>query len=307
MLALDVVVRTLADAERSSLLWRALESIQDQNGISARPIVVVNGERYDNATLTALENRPGILLHCLRQASAGLARIEGCRLVTAPYFSFLDDDDELIADSLLEPLRWIENHPDCDVLINNGYFVKKDGSLAELIHIAEHISVNQPALSLMDDSWLQPGAFIFRTKSVPPDILSANWSHQEWTHLAFQLCSAHKRLHFMDVPTVFYYDTPGSLSKQMQQGEAALDLLQLIRHDVRMNAKIRRKANRKYRNTLHVLAMKAWEAGQVAKAWRYHLASLYPPGTLKYLLSSRKLLWPFSKRPIKSSGHPTSG
>ena len=40
MLSLDVVVRTLADAQRSDLLFRALDSIQNQIGVSARSNVV---------------------------------------------------------------------------------------------------------------------------------------------------------------------------------------------------------------------------------------------------------------------------
>jgi len=47
MLSLDVVVRTLADSQRSGALFRALDSIQSQCAVSARPIVVVNGDRYD--------------------------------------------------------------------------------------------------------------------------------------------------------------------------------------------------------------------------------------------------------------------
>lgn len=291
---LDVIVRTQADTFRSKLLFRALDSIQDQSGITARPIVVVNGQNTDRTTLAALENRLGIFLHQEQQASAGRARSMGRHLVTSPYFTFLDDDDVLIASSLLAPLTWLENHPNCDVLINNGYFVKQGGVLIESTHIASHI--NQPALSLLDECWLSPGACIFRTKSTLPKIFDASWSYQEWTHLAFELCAEHKRLYFMDVPTVIYYDTPGSMSKQMKHQEAALDLLQLIRHDARMDAKVRRKANNKYLRTLHNLAMGYWEHGQYGRAWRRHFESMRPPHTLKYLLFSRKLLWPFNKR-----------
>ena len=106
--SLDVIVRTLADAQRSGLLFRALDSIQSRSGVTARPIVVVNGQRFDAATLAALKSRPGILLHQEQQASAGLALVAGRKLVTAPFFSYLDDD-ELIAGSLKRadrPASW---------------------------------------------------------------------------------------------------------------------------------------------------------------------------------------------------------
>lgn len=297
-IALDVIVRTLADAPRSELLFRALDSIQSQSGVTARPIVVVNGQRFDAATLAALKSRPGILLHHEQQASAGLAQVVGRKLVTAPFFSYLDDDDELIADSLTNPMRWLEDHPDCDVLINNGYFVKESGVLLESTHIASHIA--QPAVTLLDECWLSPGACIFRTGNISFDMLNADWSHLEWTRLAFELCAHCKRLHFMDVKTVRYNDTTGSLSKQLLHQEAALGLLQEVRRDARLQPAVRREAYQKYLRTLHNLATFYWRHGQVSNAWRCHLGSLRPPHTFRYLLFSRKLMWPFGGRGLKN-------
>ncbi|MHB8425390.1 MAG: glycosyltransferase [Gammaproteobacteria bacterium] len=290
---IDVIVRTLADAGRSEILFRALDSIQHQSGVVARPVVVVNGDRYDSATLTALESREGIRLHYLQQASAGRARDVGRSLVTAPYFAFLDDDDVLVKDTLLKPLAWLDDHPQCDVLITNRYVVKDDRQSLEIVHLAEHAS--QPALSLLDECWLSPGASFFRTESITTDLINDNRSYQEWTVLAFRLCTEGKRIHFMDVPTAIYNDTPDSMSKDMEYHEAALDVLQLIRHESGVHTQIYKRAEQKYWNTLHVLAMSYWKQGQYGRAWRYHLASMRPPHTFKYLLFSRKLLWPFGR------------
>jgi glycosyltransferase involved in cell wall biosynthesis len=290
MLALDVIVRTLADTQRSDLLFRALDSIQNQRGVSARPIVVVNGDRYDPCTLAELERRPNIVLHRLQRASTADAVAEGRRLVTASYFAYLDDDDVLIPDSLLGPLEWLESDADCDVLISNGYFVKEGGELSEFIHISDHIKIGQPALSLLDDGWLAPGTSIFRTKSIPQDMLDSHRDQMEWTYLAFEICAAKKRLHFMNIPTALYYDTPGSMSKHVAHQEAALDLMRSIRSDRRMSRDVRRKADRKYHRLLHILAAEYRKKADLRRAWRYHLASMRPPYTFDYLLFSRKLL-----------------
>ena len=302
MLALDVAVRTLADVQRSELLFRALDSIQDQSLISARPIVVVNGNRYDPHTLTKLERRPGIVLHRLQQASTGNALAEGRRLVTAAYFAYLDDDDVFLPDSLLEPLKWMAGHSDCDVLISNGYFVKSDGTLSEFIHISDHIRIDQPALSLLDDGWLAPGTSVFRTKSIPEDMLDSRWVQMEWTRLAFDICAAKKRIHFMKIPTALYYDTPGSMSKNAAHQEAALDLMRSIRSDPRMSREVRTKADKKYHNALHIAAARCGTKGDFRRAWRYQLASMRAPYTFKYFLFSCKLLWPGLARKRKASG-----
>ena len=290
---IDVIVRTLADAGRFEKLFRALDSIQNQSGVVARPVVVVNGNRYDSATLTELDRREGIRLRYLQEASAGRARDVGRSLVTAPYFAFLDDDDVLIKDALRKPLAWFDDHPQCDVLITNRYVVKDGHQSLEITHLAEHAS--QPVLSLLDECWLSPGASFFRTESITTDLINVNRSYQEWTALAFRLCTEGKRVHFMDVPTAIYNDTPDSLSKDMEHQEAALDVLQLIRHESRVDTQVYNRAEQKYRNTLHVLAMNYWKQGQHGRAWRYHLASLRPPHTLKFLLFSRKLLWLFGR------------
>lgn len=293
MLAIDVIIRTLADTRRSDMLFRALDSIQNQKDVATRPIVVVNGQRFDDTTLEALKDWPGIVLHQEKQASMRVARASGRNLVTAPFFSYLDDDDELIAGSLAGPIEWLKNHPECDVLINNGYFVKADGALSESTHLATHVS--DPAMGLIKECWLSPGACLFRTASIPTRMLDAEWSHLEWTHLAYELCAQRKRLHFMDTATVRYYDTPRSMSKQVKHHEAALDLLRLVRCDTRLASTVRRQADRKYLRVLHDLASADWNRGNYARAWRRHLGSLRPPNTLKYLLFSRKLLWPFGR------------
>jgi hypothetical protein len=306
-LSVDVIVRTLADAARSKLLFRALDSIQGQGEITARPIVIVNGQRFSGETLDALRRRTGIILHQEPQASMRVARAAGRKLVTASFFAYLDDDDELIADALAPPLEWLESHPACDVLVNNGYFVSPDGAERESTHIAAH--VDDPVMGLLDECWLSPGASLFRTASIPAEMLDADWSHLEWTHLAFELCAEHKRLHFMDIKTVRYNDTPGSMSKQLRHHEAALDLLQVVRCDARLPVEVRREADRKYSRTLHNLVMAYWEQGNHARAWHCHLQSLRPPNTLKYLLFSRKLLWPYgnASRSLRHSLRESSG
>lgn len=295
MHCVDVVVRTLADARRADGLFRALDSIQDQRGVAARPVVIVNGGQSDPATVAALQRRPGIVLGRVEQASLRLARAAGRDLVSAPFFAYLDDDDELVADSLQAPLAWLGDHADCDVVVSTGHFVGRDGALSGFTRIADHLT-GKPALGLLEDGWLVPGAFVCRTQTIPADMLRGPWDNMEWTHLAFELCARRKRLHFMDVPTMRYHDTPGSLSKRVRHQEAQRELMAMVRRDPRLDAEVRRAAHRKYVRTLHDLSMKYWAHGQYRRAWRCHLGSLRPPYTFKYMLYSRKLLWPSGAR-----------
>lgn len=291
---IDIVIRTLALEERQDGLLRALDSIQSQMHLAARPIVVVNGERYHPPLVEALRQRPGVLFHYMPQASAGRALAVGRALVTAPYFMFLDDDDALVESGLQQLAEHISSHADWDVIITNGYD-STDGKLSpwvpDLLSHATH-----PARSLMAECWLSSGSGIFRTASISTRFLEINRDYHEWTYIAFLLMVEGKRVRFLDIPVVTYYHTKGSASKSFEYAEATVDLLEKMKSDSRVDGETRRLLERKYRNTLHCLALPYWRRGARLKAWRYHLRSMRPPFTLKYLLFSRKLLVPRSRR-----------
>lgn len=287
---IDVVVRTLALAARQRELMRALNSIQMLSGVNARAIVVVNGDRWHPPVLDMLRRRPGIFLHYLPEASAARAITAGRRVVTAPYFMFLDDDDELLAPGMQRLAAHLTNNSDWDVIITNGYF--SSGGQRRPMYLDLHAHAVNPLRSLVGETWLCPGASIFRTESVAADSLNVNRDNQEWTNIAFLLAMTDLRIRFLDVPTVTYYDTKGSASKGLDHQEAALRLLEEMKSDPRVDAETLGAMERKYRNTLHILAHQYWRQGARRKAWRYHLRSMRPPFTFKYLLFSRKLLLP---------------
>lgn len=288
----DVVLRSLALEVRGRVIFRALDSIQDQPHLDARAIVVVNGERYHPPLVDALKARPGVRVHYMRTASAGLAIAEGRKLVTAPYFMFLDDDDELVEQGL-EPLARHLGAGAWDVLITNGYF-SSNGKLRPMyLDLMAHAI--HPLRSLLAECWLCPGASVFRTESISSQLLEVERNYHEWTYVAFLLALAAKRIDFLDVPTVAYQDTTGSASKSLEYDEGALDLLEEMKTDPRVDAKTRAMMEQKYRNMLHNLAFRYWRQGMPGKAWRSHLRSMRPPFTFKYLLSSRKLLVPASR------------
>lgn len=287
---IDVIVRTLLSKTREREIMRALDSIQNLPSMQARPIVVVNGDHYDRPLLDMLQQRPGIVLHYQPDASAGRAIATGRRLVTAPYFMYLDDDDQLVAAGMKSLSTYVFNHFDWDVLITNGYFCRSGESRPMYLDLKSHAI--HPLRSLLSESWVCAGATIFRSESISADFLDMERNHQEWTYIAFRLVMEEKRIAFMDAPTVVYHDTGGSASKLIEHQEEALSLLEQMSADSRVDGETRSLMERKYRNMLHVIALQYWRQGDRRKAWIYHLRSMRQPFTFKYLLFSRKLLIP---------------
>ncbi|MES1925718.1 glycosyltransferase [Salinisphaera sp. T31B1] len=296
----DVIIRTLCEADRRDALLRALQTIGDQRGVSTRAIVVVNGSRFDITLRDEIAARSDVCLVQLEQASLIAAGLSGWDHVDAPYFTFLDDDDELIPDSLASPAGWLDAHPRCDVAVCNIYHERAGRRVLASPDMDVHHA--NPLLTLMSGCWLHPGAALFRSAAIERSLFDFQRPFMEWTTLAFRLVAQEKRLHFMQQPTVVYNDTQGSLSKGPEHQEHALLALAEIMAHPACDAQTYRRARYKYANTLHVLAMAYWQQGEYRKAWSRHLRSLRNGGLRRYALFTRKLVRPARSGPANSSG-----
>lgn len=296
-ISVDVVIRTLCVADRRQALLHALDTVAAQADIATRAIVVVNGQRFDAALRDEIAARQDVLLVQLDTASVIEAGLAGRDHVEAPLFTFLDDDDELIPNTLAEPAYWLTGHPACDVAVCNLYR-ESDGQRV-LANSDMRVHCANPLLTLMSGCWLCPGAAVFRTCSIERELFNFSRPFMEWTTLAFRLLAENKTLHFMEPATVVYKDTAGSLSKgSIHQENALLALAEIMAHPI-CDPRTRSLARYKYANTLHVLAMQYWEQRAHVKAWNRHLRSLKNGGLTRYALFTRKLLLP--KRSITNS------
>lgn len=291
---IDVIVRTILSKTRERAILRAIDSIHAC--VVARPIVLVDGDRYDEHLLDTLRQRDEVVLHFQPKSTPGRGRAiaAGRQLVSAPYYMYLDDDDELLATGMTQLAEHAAGDRDWDVLITNGYFSANGKNTPMYLDLGAHAA--HPLRSLMSECWLFPGASVFRTETISAEFLDTDRDHHEWTYIAFLLAIDKKRIGFLDVPTIVYNDTPVSASKLFKHEEEQISLLEEMKADARVDALTRTIIERKYRNTLHVLAHHYWQRGARGKAWDYHLRSMRPPFTFKYLLFSRKLLMPFKDR-----------
>src|SRR4051794_10798550 len=100
MASVSVIIPTTCEAHRCSSLQRAIASVQSQQGVAVKVIVVVNGARVDPSCYQQLQRMPGLKVSYRSEGSAPLAQHAGRLLVDTEYFAFLDDDDEYLAGAL---------------------------------------------------------------------------------------------------------------------------------------------------------------------------------------------------------------
>lgn len=285
--AIDVVIRSTLETGRKEKILRAIGSIQRQQGVHATPIVVANGDRYDASLRDALSSRQDVRFTYFPEASTGRAMRVGRELVTAPFFAFLDDDDELLPHGLSVRLDQMRREPLPDVVVTSGYF-EQNG--AREMHLPDiEADQDDPLFAITKRCWLSSCSGLFRSERVTVDYFDGTTDYQEMTLLAFRLALAQMRIRFLAEPTYVIHDTPGSLSKTRAHAEAAEKVIEKML-SYQTPAHVRKSLKEKYGNALHVLAETYGAEGRRLKAWRYHLRSMRPPHTFQYLAYTRKLI-----------------
>jgi len=108
----------------AEFLSQAVESVMGQT----RPpdeVVLIDDGSPDQATIQAVESAWGSRLKVLHQANsgAGAARNAGIAATTADWIAFLDGDDRWLPHFLEQQMKFLETHPDVDLVWGDATIV----------------------------------------------------------------------------------------------------------------------------------------------------------------------------------------
>ena len=282
-----VVIASLCEGARSELLKRACESVRAMAGdLDYSILVVANGSRVNSGVLEWLATQRDIRVVRLRTGSHPLARRVGAELADTEFLGFVDDDDELIPNTLAKKIAYFREHPEVDVLVTDGLSI--NGS--EVENIFAPFQARSPDLveTMMRVGW-GAGAVTIRTARVDLAAFDTEIRHVEWTLTTLEL-ARHYKFGFLDELTYRYYETtPNSLSKTEEHnfGEP-----RVWRRLCKSYAGTRYQAitRRNFVTACREVSREFARRGRLRDAWRLHLESLRPPGSLKSLAFSPRLL-----------------
>jgi glycosyltransferase involved in cell wall biosynthesis len=283
----SIIVPTLGCRERASGLIRAIDSAVAQQGARGIPLVVVNGGAAAPEVLAHLRGRTDIRLTMLDEANLPAALRAGRALVDTPFFSVLDDDDDLLPGALRTRLDALEAAADADVVVTSGYL---EGFGRREVNIADFARTEaDPLRMLLVQHWLPPCAGCFRTTAVTTDFFAAIPRYREWTYLALRLALA-LRIRFVNRPTFVYRtDTPDSLSKSRAYCLAgAAAIARMLELD--LPADVRATLRARLAGDLHSASVCELDGGRYGAAWRWHFKSVAHPSGWRYLPFARRLL-----------------
>lgn len=294
--SVTVVIPSTAIPERFELLLRAIRSVLEQRGVSAIPLVVLNGAQYTAEAERALRANADIQLAVQPERDLPSALRRGRELVQTPWFTSLDDDDLLLPGALAMRVDVLQSNPELDIVATNG-LVRQNGR--DTLHMAASHRIGDDALrALARHNWFLPGCWLARSDRVLPELFDGMPRYRECTFLALKMASQYN-LRWIDEPTVVrYIDSPFAESRtreyllgqvEAQHGLAALPLPAYLQRSLRWRMAA----------ALHEIADRFWSEGNLEEAWGFHMKSLRAYRGLRFL--------PFTARLIAATGRVAMG
>lgn len=287
--SVSVVIPTMALLERRQSLLKAVNCIASQEGVHAIPVVVVNGNRFDEQLNEELRGDARIRYLYCNEPSAPEAQLVGRRAVSTPYFAFLDDDDELLPGALLRRIEALEKYPEAAFAVENGYRHQR-GQDEAVIDDMEQLNDRPPLESLLETNWMASCSGLFRTVSVGEQFFQNPAPYMEWTYLAFRLSLVFEA-RFLSSFGYRINVTENSVSSSESYLEGVVDVLtRMLEFDIPHG--IAKTLRQKRVAALHNLSVRHLDQGDLRRAWRYHLRSVASLEGLRYLGYSRQFFLP---------------
>ena len=286
---ISVIVPTTCQASRAMLLHRAVESICTQCDVSLEVLIVVNGARYDQKLITALERDVRLRVIRLEEANVSAARYKGVQQATGDFFCFLDDDDEFLPHALSHRANIFRQYDSVDVVVTNG-FEHSAGLDTPLVTPGSASEISEsPGKSFLRSNWFASPAALFRAKSIDPELFNFTYKYFEWTYLFFLLLSREKRFYYDEAFSYRKYeDNPLSVSKSIEYSMAYPEFL-LSLAELHLEPSINRAIREKYLTALNSRSVLEMQQGSWGRAWRSHMKCLLSGGW-RYLPYTRKLV-----------------
>lgn len=291
---ITIIIPTACTTNRAKSLFNAINSIQQAGPEITKIIVAANGPNIDLALEKQLKERRDIDYISFEDGSSPKTISLATPLVKTEFFGFLDDDDELLSNALLQRRDMLLGHPDASLVISNGYVRTKE---KDSIYLSRMETIPEDPLgALMRENWLPSCGALFRIARVGPAYFQNYHGYAEWTWLAFRLALDQHKICVLDAPTFrVNANTPSSLSKSAEYRKSYFSLYQKML-TLCPPHRIRRAIRKKVLQAYHDASNQALDNGRIIDALRDHLRSLAGIHGLRFIPYTRHLIRHYFKK-----------
>lgn len=287
---ITVIIPTTGELHRSDKLFQAISSVKNQEGLNVCVLVVLNGEKYCQDVYAKLLNMKDISLIYVKKGSLPLAITTAVHQVSTSYYSFLDDDDVYLPNTLLARVLPLVHDELLGVTVCNG--IKAVENKEKLIFSDMLKYSDNPLLSLIEDgNWLASCGGVFRKNIITLDYFDPELKYYEWTLTAFKVALSKVRIKFINDVCFRINDTENSLSKSLKSQESEYRFIFRLASYDGITDEINAALKRKKINACHNLSVMYMGKGRIKAAWKFHILSIINPyGFSRYILYTRHLL-----------------
>jgi glycosyltransferase involved in cell wall biosynthesis len=283
-----VVVPTALDKKREPLIRRAIDSVLKQVGVRVQLVLVVNGSRFDADLLARLREDRRFAVLQMVEGNVSLARYRGLQDRVCDFFCFLDDDDELLPDSLRARVAALEAHPDWDVVAANGYIREAADELLVGPELRAFIA-RDPAGSFLQTNWFASASAMFRAARFSPEFFRIAHRHYEWTYLFWKLLGEGYRVGFCDaIAYRKYEDHPLAVARSEAYRLAHAEFLRSLM-ELPMEPRIRAAIRERYVMALNASCDHYLAHREARLAFAAYLKCLWNGGW-RYVPKARKFI-----------------
>lgn len=286
---ITIIIPTACSAQRADSLLRAIDSIHQASSGSTKIIVAANGPNIDAALAKQLAERPDLHYVFFEEGSSPKTLSIAMPLVETEFFGFLDDDDELLPNALMQRLSVLLSHPEAGLVVSNGYIRKSGEDIVCFRHMNKIRT--DPLGALMLENWLPSCGGLYRTSSVGPLYFQDYHPYAEWSWLAFRLVLDNQKICVLDAPTFrINADTPSSLSKSAEYRQNYINLYRKML-GLQPPHRIRAILRKKLAQACHDASDQALNNGRIGESIRYHVLSLSGWHGLGFIPYTRHILF----------------
>ncbi len=215
--------------------------------------------------------------------------------VSGEFFSFLDDDDELLPHALRTRIGYLIGDQTIDCVATNGYYFTQ-GTKRSVFPDVRAIRDDYVLSLLSGRNWMASNGATFRTGTVGSEYFANVSKHCHWTLIAYRI-ALNKNVRFVPEMTFNVHDTPGSSSKGANYVQGVAEMFaQMLRESP--PARYLPYVKREYTRSLHCACSYARMNGDWEIAWRYYRATLAQRTGWRYLPYAALLLAKY-RRPAR--------
>ncbi len=286
---MSVIIPTTCETARAQFLTRAIDSVIKQEGVLFEVLVVVNGDNVDQERFNCLFKSDKIKTIKVAEGNVSNARYCGLLASRGDFFCFLDDDDELLDNSLFDRVSYLENNDKIDVVVSNGYVYSDTDELLIDDKLADCV-IADPVAGFFLKNWFASAGPMFRRSKVDAELFNIKVRYYELTYLFFSIVSSLVEIKFINVIGYRIYtnhDVSASRSDAYILAEADV-LLEISK--LPLHLAIKKVINLRHSSALHSISQYFLCKNRLNEAWLAHLKCLRYGGW-RYFSYTRHLLF----------------